>query len=167
MTDRPLRWPNGARVALFGRKINNAEHQLAFIEMLRLIFHDRVPVPKLPLVQALREAGATRIQGSLFQGNQGHGLTFFAGGSTQALVGTLDDTARQRAQDVAAKAQSTWDRFRRERDFHRMHHKRVVQEKNKFVVDIKRLKSHYEQYEPTLQELRFGWRRAPKSTTVP
>src|SRR5438876_8164253 len=27
----------GARVALFGRKINNAEHQLAFIEMLRLI----------------------------------------------------------------------------------------------------------------------------------
>lgn len=27
----------GARVALFGRKINNAEHQLAFIEMLRQI----------------------------------------------------------------------------------------------------------------------------------
>ena len=27
----------GARVALFGRKINNAEHQLAFIEVLRLI----------------------------------------------------------------------------------------------------------------------------------
>src|SRR5258705_5967608 len=27
----------GARVALFGRKINNAEHQLAFIEILRLI----------------------------------------------------------------------------------------------------------------------------------
>jgi hypothetical protein len=27
----------GARVALFGRKINNAEHQLAFIEFLRLI----------------------------------------------------------------------------------------------------------------------------------
>ena len=27
----------GARVALFGREINNAEHQLAFIEMLRLI----------------------------------------------------------------------------------------------------------------------------------
>jgi hypothetical protein len=27
----------GARVALFGRKINHAEHQLAFIEMLRLV----------------------------------------------------------------------------------------------------------------------------------
>src|SRR5207302_7456641 len=32
----------GARVALFGRKINNAEHQLAFIEMLRLITEQRV-----------------------------------------------------------------------------------------------------------------------------
>ena len=32
----------GARVALFGRKINNAEHQLGFIEMLRLITDGRV-----------------------------------------------------------------------------------------------------------------------------
>src|SRR5437868_2198623 len=32
----------GARVALFGRKINNAEHQLAFIEMLRLLSEGRI-----------------------------------------------------------------------------------------------------------------------------
>jgi hypothetical protein len=32
----------GARVALFGRKINHAEHQLAFIEMLRLITEGKV-----------------------------------------------------------------------------------------------------------------------------
>jgi hypothetical protein len=32
----------GARAALYGRKINNAEHQLAFIEMLRLITEGRV-----------------------------------------------------------------------------------------------------------------------------
>src|SRR6266436_895918 len=32
----------GARVALFGRKINNAEHQLAFIEMLRLITAQKI-----------------------------------------------------------------------------------------------------------------------------
>src|SRR5688572_12931277 len=32
----------GARVALYGRKINNAEHQLAFIEMLRLITDGRL-----------------------------------------------------------------------------------------------------------------------------
>ena len=29
--------------------------------------------------------------------------------------------------DITAKAQGTWDKFRKERDFHRMHHKRVVQ----------------------------------------
>ncbi len=33
---------HGARVALFGRKINQAEHQLAFIEMLRLITEGRI-----------------------------------------------------------------------------------------------------------------------------
>src|SRR5262249_39780807 len=32
----------GARVALFGRKINNAENQLAFIHFLRLIADDAV-----------------------------------------------------------------------------------------------------------------------------
>jgi hypothetical protein len=32
----------GARVALFGRKINNAEHQLVFIEMLRLITEQKI-----------------------------------------------------------------------------------------------------------------------------
>jgi hypothetical protein len=61
----------GARVALFGRKINNAEHQLAFIEMLRLItdgklspeeavraYHGVLEAknikPKLPLEQDLQ-----------------------------------------------------------------------------------------------------------------
>jgi hypothetical protein len=62
---------HGARVALFGRKINHAEHQLAFIEMLRLITdghigpHEAVRAyhavlrklniePKLPLEQDLQ-----------------------------------------------------------------------------------------------------------------
>lgn len=43
------------------------------------------------------------------------------------------------AQEVAARASSTWDKFRKERDFHRMHHKRVAQEKNRLISDIKRL----------------------------
>jgi hypothetical protein len=61
---------HGARVALYGRKINNAEHQLAFVEMLRLITEGRISPeeavrayhgvlegrgirPKLPLEQDL------------------------------------------------------------------------------------------------------------------
>merc|ERR1719155_476138 len=39
-----------------------------------------------------------------------------------------------RQAEVANKAKSTWDRFRKERDFHKMHHKRVVQEKNKLIT---------------------------------
>merc|ERR1719265_124964 len=67
---------------------------------------------------------------------------------------------------VAEKAKQTWDKFRKERDFHRMHHRRVVQEKNKLIIDLKRLKRHYEQYEPTLTELRHKYEVAMKEKTL-
>merc|ERR1719238_2129657 len=67
-----------------------------------------------------------------------------------------------RVRNVAEKAKASWDKFRKERDFHRMHHRRVVQEKNKLLVDLKRLKRHYEQYEPTLTELRHKYEVAMK-----
>jgi hypothetical protein len=41
---------------------------------------------------------------------------------------------------VAEAAAGTWDAFRKERDLHRMHHKRVAQEKNRLITDIRRLK---------------------------
>jgi WD40 repeat protein len=63
------------------------------------------------------------------------------------------DSARM----IASKAKQSWDKFRKERDFHRMHHRRVVQEKNRLIIDLKRLKRHYEQYEPTLTELRHKY----------
>ena len=63
---------------------------------------------------------------------------------------------------VAAKAQGTWDKFRKERDFHRMHHKRVVQEKGKLIVDMKRLRKHYAAYEPTMKQLREKYELAMK-----
>lgn len=46
----------------------------------------------------------------------------------------------RRAQEVAGKAGVTWDKFRKERDFHRMHHKRVAQEKDKLLLDLRNLK---------------------------
>merc|ERR1719238_2151275 len=67
-----------------------------------------------------------------------------------------------RQQEVANKAKSTWDRFRKERDFHKMHHKRVVQEKNKLIVDLKRLKNHYSNFEPMLQMMRAKYETAMK-----
>merc|ERR1712217_224020 len=68
----------------------------------------------------------------------------------------------ERARQVASTAKQSWDKFRKERDFHRMHHRRVVQEKNKLIVDLKRLKRHYEQYELTLTELRHKYEVAMK-----
>nr|KAG5692362.1 hypothetical protein BaRGS_007975 [Batillaria attramentaria] len=56
--------------------------------------------------------------------------------------------------NAALKAKETYVKLRKERDYHRMHHKRVVQEKNRLIDDIKRLKRHYVQYEPTLQQLK-------------
>jgi len=51
----------GARVALFGRKINNAEHQLAFIEMLRLITDGRLtPEEAVRAYHAVLEARKIR-----------------------------------------------------------------------------------------------------------
>ncbi|KAM8806620.1 sperm-associated antigen 16 protein [Eudromia elegans] len=54
---------------------------------------------------------------------------------------------------AANKAKEALLKMQKERDFHRMHHKRVVQEKEKLICDIKRLKAHYASYEPVLKHL--------------
>lgn len=63
---------------------------------------------------------------------------------------------------VAGRAQATWDKFRKERDYHRMHHRRVVQEKNKLIDDLKRLRGHLRSYEPTIEELKRRYELAMK-----
>lgn len=40
------------------------------------------------------------------------------------------------------KARGMWDKLRKERDHHRMHHRRVAQEKDKLLNDLRRLKTH-------------------------
>jgi hypothetical protein len=57
---------HGARVALYGRKINHAEHQLAFIEMLRLITEGRIgPEEAVRAYHAILEAQGIRPRRSL------------------------------------------------------------------------------------------------------
>ena len=69
-------------------------------------------------------------------------------------------------------------RMQKERDYHRMHHRRVTQEKNKLITDIKkyveqyffpvmedllncvyiiRMKEHFGQYEPLMQQLKHKY----------
>ncbi|CAK7306534.1 Sperm-associated antigen 16 protein [Vulpes lagopus] len=51
------------------------------------------------------------------------------------------------------KAREDLLKTQKERDFHRMHHKRIVQEKTKLINDLKGLKLHYASYEPTIRVL--------------
>ncbi|XP_043851943.1 sperm-associated antigen 16 protein [Dromiciops gliroides] len=55
--------------------------------------------------------------------------------------------------DAADKAREDLLKAQKERDFHRMHHKRIVQEKNSLISDLKGLKLHYASYEPTIRVL--------------
>jgi WD40 repeat protein len=79
----------------------------------------------------------------------------------KALRAELD-----KAKEIAHKARSTWDKFRKERDFHRMNHRRVVQEKSKLVKDLRRLREHLATYEPTLKGLEDKYRIAMKEKAM-
>jgi len=84
--------------------------------------------------------------------------------SNQQLQHALQELREElnRVKTVAGKATATWDRFRKERDFHRMHHKRMGQEKSKLVTDMSRLRKHFSHYEPTMKELRHKYEVAMK-----
>ena len=68
----------------------------------------------------------------------------------------------EKAQYNAEKAIATWDKLRKEKDFHRMHHHRVQQEKQKLIADIDKLKKVYEQYEAKYKELAAKYESAMK-----
>ena len=55
-----------------------------------------------------------------------------------------------------------YGKLAKERDFHRMHHRRIIQEKDKLLNDIKRQTIHYKNYEPTLKDLRRKYESAMK-----
>jgi predicted nuclease with TOPRIM domain len=59
-----------------------------------------------------------------------------------------------------------FDNLRKERDFHRMHHKRVVQEKNKLIKDLRRLRDHYRHFEPALQETKDKYERLMREKSM-
>ena len=56
--------------------------------------------------------------------------------------------------------------MKKERDYHRMHHHRVAQEKNKLITDLKRFKAHYEAYEPLLKSMKDKYEGAVRDKVV-
>jgi len=63
---------------------------------------------------------------------------------------------------VCRKAKDTYVRLRKERDYHKLNHKRVVQEKNRLITDLRRLRDHYSCYEPALRTLKTKYEMAMK-----
>ncbi|BFZ22703.1 hypothetical protein BsWGS_25742 [Bradybaena similaris] len=64
--------------------------------------------------------------------------------------------------NAAEEAKEIYLKVKKQRDFHRMHHNRVVQEKNKLIDDIKRLKQHYSQYTPNMEAMKVRYEAAIK-----
>ncbi|KAG2789107.1 Flagellar WD repeat-containing protein [Phytophthora cactorum] len=69
----------------------------------------------------------------------------------------LEDTRK-----ITEKAKGTWDKFRHQRDVHKMHHQRVLQEKEALSVKIRKLEKHVAAYEPLLQELKAKYENSMK-----
>ncbi len=77
----------GAKVALFGRKINNAEHQLAFVEMLRRIVDGQIsPEEAVRAYHGILQGLGIRAHRSLEEdAKETAGISSY-GGSSQARV---------------------------------------------------------------------------------
>lgn len=67
-----------------------------------------------------------------------------------------------RMESITEKVKNTWDNLRKERDYHRMHHRRVLQEKNELIKQLKRLKKYCDAYEPTICALKVKYENAKK-----
>lgn len=67
-------------------------------------------------------------------------------------------------QKVLAEGE-TMARMQRERDFHRLQYKRVAEEKNKLIEDLKQLKKHLGSYEPALKQLEDKYQTALRQKT--
>ncbi len=92
----------------------------------------------------------------------------------------LDNKAKQFRDEMdkwkttANKLEEAIEKLKKERDFHRMHHKRVGQEKNKLltdisilsikstILDIKKIQEKYEAYKPQAEEWQAKYEQARK-----
>ncbi len=58
------------------------------------------------------------------------------------------------AQVAAEQAKSTWEKLRKERDFHKTHQNRVNSDKATIYTNIKKIKELHEQYEERIEEIK-------------
>ena len=99
---------HGARVALYGRKINQAEHQLAFIEMLRLITDGVIaPVEAVHAYHGILQAKGIRAHRSLDRDLQltEQAMSYDAGNRNKSTV-LVEDKPEAPRQETSSKTLS-------------------------------------------------------------
>ncbi|KAG8009405.1 Sperm-associated antigen 16 protein [Nibea albiflora] len=67
---------------------------------------------------------------------------------------------------AASAAADTLTRVQKARDFHRMQHKRVVQEKNRLIEEIRKLKVQCNNYEPAVKRMNEKYQAVLKQTML-
>eukprot|EP00921_Rhytidocystis_pertsovi_P008744 GHVQ01014235.1.p1 GENE.GHVQ01014235.1~~GHVQ01014235.1.p1 ORF type:complete len:368 (-),score=38.77 GHVQ01014235.1:427-1530(-) len=67
-----------------------------------------------------------------------------------------------KTKETADDARNKLGKIAKERDYFRMHYRRVLQEKQKLTVDAQRVKKHFQRYEPLMNELKSKYETAMK-----
>ncbi|XP_067108250.1 sperm-associated antigen 16 protein-like [Osmerus mordax] len=82
----------------------------------------------------------------------------------QLLDSQLKNAQRERDEykHAALAAADTLVKLQKARDFHRLQHKRVMQEKTRLIEDIRKLKTHCSSYEPVLRQMNEKYQVALK-----
>lgn len=86
----------------------------------------------------------------------------------QKLEDKIDDLQKdlENTRRAAESARSTWDKLKKEREFHKMHHHRVQQEKQKLNEDIDKMKNRHSDYEQKYQQLTTKYETAMKEKMI-
>ena len=61
---------------------------------------------------------------------------------------------------------TTLHQLRHQRDYHRLHHRRTVEEKARLERDLKRLEAHYKEYEPLIERMKREVERGGRERTM-
>ncbi len=67
---------------------------------------------------------------------------------------------------VTAQVKSTYNKLRKERDFHKLHHRRVSQEKTKLQAEYKKVCKQLEHVQPTLKHWQQKYELLMKEKTM-
>ncbi|XP_029979633.1 sperm-associated antigen 16 protein-like [Sphaeramia orbicularis] len=84
------------------------------------------------------------------------------------LESDLKNAQRERDEyrQASSAAADTLARVQKTRDFHRLQHKRVVQEKNRLIEDMRKLKVQCDNYEPAVKRINEKYQTVLKQTML-